>query len=50
MNWQKNISIIPQEFQTSPWLKPIIDLLQEQAKVIQEQARVIQEQARVIQE
>ena len=48
MNWQKNISIIPQEFQTSPWLKPIIDLLQEQAKVIQEQARVIQEQAEQI--
>ena len=38
------LSLIPSELHTAPWLKSIVHLLQEQARVMQEQARVIQEQ------
>ncbi|KKL97043.1 hypothetical protein LCGC14_1838430 [marine sediment metagenome] len=41
MNSIKPLSHIPSELQTSPWLKQIMELLQEQAKVIQEQAEQI---------
>jgi len=50
MNSSECFSLIPPDLQKAPWLKSIIDLLQEQARVIQDQARVIQDQARVIQE
>jgi transposase IS66 family protein len=50
MNSSNYASLIPLEFQKAPWLKSIIDLLQEQSRVIQEQSKVIQEQSKVIQE
>ncbi len=48
MNTDDHLSRIPPELQTAPWLKTIVDFLQEQARAIQEQARVIQEQAEQI--
>ena len=48
MNANECLSNIPSEIQAAPWLKSIVDLLQEQARIIQEQTRVIQEQAEQI--
>ena len=45
MNTNDHLSRIPPELQAAPWLKTIVDFLQEQARVIREQSRVIQEQA-----
>ena len=49
MNSNEYLSSIPIDLQNSPWLKPVIDFLQNQACIIQNQAQVIQNQAQVIQ-
>jgi len=48
MNSIEYLSLVPPELQKAPWLKSIIDLLQEQARIIQEQTRIIQGQAEQI--
>ena len=48
MNSYEHLSHIPPELQTAPWVKSIVDLLQEHTRTIQAQARVIQEQAEQI--
>ncbi len=48
MNPEETISRIPQELRTSSWLQPIIDLFQEQTKLIQKQTILIQEQTEQI--
>jgi|CXWL01.1.fsa_nt_gi hypothetical protein len=41
MNSNECISLVPSELKKAPWLKSIIDLLQEQGRVIQGQAEQI---------
>src|SRR5690348_16019697 len=48
MNSNEYVSQIPSGLQTAPWLRPILDLLQNQARFIHEQARVIHEQTEQI--
>jgi len=50
MNSAETISHIPLELRTSSWLQPIIELLQEQAKVLQEQAEQIAALKQTVQE
>ncbi len=48
MNSNECLLRIPSEIQTAPWLKSIVNLLQEQSRIIQQQARTIQEQTEQI--
>ncbi len=44
MNSAETISRIPQELRTSPWLQPIIELLQEQIEQIATLKKIVEEQ------
>ncbi len=48
MNLIDSFSHIPSELQTSPWLKLIVKMSQEQAKIIQKQDKIIQKQSEQI--
>ncbi len=50
MNLAETISRIPQELRTSSWLQPIIELFQEQTKLIQKQTEQIAALKKTVQE
>ena len=50
MNSNNLLSRIPSELQAAPWLKTIVDFLQEQTRVIQEQAEQITVLKKMMQE
>lgn len=50
MNSNDHLSNIPPELHTAPWLKSIVNLLQEQSKIIQEQAEQITSLKKTVQE
>ena len=50
MNSNKYLSHIPSELRTEPWLKSILDLLQEQTRIIQAQAEQITSLKTTVQE
>lgn len=50
MNSNNHLSSIPTELQAAPWLKTIVDFLNEQARIIQEQAEHITVLKKTVQE